>query len=231
MPPLNSRIWRRYGQLRIYVSAGDQPVGWCDPRTGRFQISQANRRDEFWAAIRAECGRLTLSGQIAGPVLPPEASAPTHQRLPADRPRHPARRPARHPARRPARHPARRPARHPARRPARHPARRPARHPARSPAACLPAQPARARPARARPARGRPGPQPPRRIGQRPGPGTAPRASAADRRGRTVRDSHASTVVRGGSPRRTHRRPAAQPVGRPLWLARPARSAGRPARR
>ena len=86
MPPLNSRVWRRYGQLRIYVSAGDQPVGWCDPRTGRFQISQANRRDEFWAAIRAECGRLTLSGQIAEPVLPPEASAPTHPRLPAGLP-------------------------------------------------------------------------------------------------------------------------------------------------
>ena len=83
MPPLNSRVWRRYGQLRIYVSAGDQPVGWCDPRTGRFQISQTDRRDEFWAAIRTRCQRLTLAGEIAEPVLPPEASATTRQHQPA----------------------------------------------------------------------------------------------------------------------------------------------------
>ena len=131
MPPLNSRIWRRYGQLRIYVSAGDQPVGWCDPRTGRFQISQANRRDEFWAAIRAECGRLTLAGQIAGPVLPPEASAPTHQRLPADRPgTQPADRPGTQPADRPGTQPADRPGTQPADRPGTQPADRPGTQPA-----------------------------------------------------------------------------------------------------
>jgi hypothetical protein len=28
MPPLNSRVWRRYGQLRIYVPAADDPAGW-----------------------------------------------------------------------------------------------------------------------------------------------------------------------------------------------------------
>ena len=83
MPPLNSRVWRRYGQLRIYVSAGDQPVGWCDPRSGRFQISQTDRRDEFWAAIRTRCQRLTLAGEIAEPVLPVEASATTRQHPPA----------------------------------------------------------------------------------------------------------------------------------------------------
>ena len=83
MPPLNSRVWRRYGQLRIYVSAGDQPVGWCDPRSGLFQISQTDRRDGFWAVIRARCQRLTLAGEIAEPVLPVEASAITRPHPPA----------------------------------------------------------------------------------------------------------------------------------------------------
>ena len=86
MPPLRSRVWRRYGQVRIYVSAGHQPVGWCDLATGRFQISQADRRDEFWAEVRAEGQRLALAGQIAEPVLPPEASAAARQHPHADRP-------------------------------------------------------------------------------------------------------------------------------------------------
>ena len=84
MPPLSSRVWRRYGQLRIYVSAGDQPVGWCDPRTGQFEINEAARREEFWAAVRAECRRLALAGQVAEPVLPPEASAAARQQPPPD---------------------------------------------------------------------------------------------------------------------------------------------------
>ncbi len=83
MPPLSSRVWRRPGQLRIYVSAGDQPVGWCDPRTGRFQISQTGRRDEFWVAIRTRCQSLALAGEIAEPVLPVEASPATRQHPPA----------------------------------------------------------------------------------------------------------------------------------------------------
>ena len=44
MPALNSRVWRRYGQLRIYVSAGDQAVGWFEPLSGRSQLSQRRRR-------------------------------------------------------------------------------------------------------------------------------------------------------------------------------------------
>lgn len=77
MPPLNSRVWRRYGQLRIYVSDGDQPVGWFDPGTGRSEISQASRRDEFWVTVRAECQRLSLDGRFTELALPPQASAAT----------------------------------------------------------------------------------------------------------------------------------------------------------
>ena len=74
MSPLNSRVWRRYGQLRIYVSADNGPVGWFDPRTGRFQLSQPGLRDEFWAEVRAECQRLLADGHIKEPAFPPEAS-------------------------------------------------------------------------------------------------------------------------------------------------------------
>jgi Nuclease-related domain len=74
MSPLNSRVWRRYGQLRIYVSADNGPVGWCDPRTGRFQLSQPGLRDEFWAEVRAECQRLLADGHIKESAFPPEAN-------------------------------------------------------------------------------------------------------------------------------------------------------------
>lgn len=74
MPPLNSRVWRRYGQLRIYVSADRDPVGWFDPHTGRSQLSQPRWHDEFWAAVRAECQRLSADGQIGEPEFPAEAS-------------------------------------------------------------------------------------------------------------------------------------------------------------
>jgi hypothetical protein len=76
MPPLNSRVWRRYGQLRIYVSADNGPVGWFDPRTGRSQLSQPGLHDEFWAAVRAECRRLSADGHIQAPVFPPGARFP-----------------------------------------------------------------------------------------------------------------------------------------------------------
>jgi hypothetical protein len=74
MSPLNSRVWRRYGQLRIYVSADNGPAGWFDPPTGRFQLSQPGLRDEFWAEVRAECQRLLADGHITEPEFPPEAS-------------------------------------------------------------------------------------------------------------------------------------------------------------
>lgn len=76
MPPLKTRVWRRYGQLRIYVSADDDPVGWFDPRTGRSQLSQPHLGDAFWAAVRAECQRLSADGHIEKLALPPEAGPP-----------------------------------------------------------------------------------------------------------------------------------------------------------
>jgi hypothetical protein len=74
MHPLHSRVWRRYGQLRIYVSADNDPVGWFDPRTGRSRLSQPRLGGEFWAAVRAECERLVADGHIREPAFPPEAS-------------------------------------------------------------------------------------------------------------------------------------------------------------
>jgi nuclease-like protein len=81
MPALNSRVWQRYGQLRIYISAGDEAVGWFDPRSGRSQLSQPDRCDEFWAIVRSECQRLLQHGTIteAEAGTPPDApvSAPS----------------------------------------------------------------------------------------------------------------------------------------------------------
>jgi len=74
MHSLNSRVWRRYGQLRIYVSAGHDPVGWFDPRTGRSRLSQPGLRDEFWAAARTECQRLSADGHLRELAFPPGAS-------------------------------------------------------------------------------------------------------------------------------------------------------------
>jgi hypothetical protein len=90
MPPLNSRVWRRYGQLRIYVSADNGPVGWFDPRTGRSQLRQPGLRDEFWAAVRAECGRLLADGHIQAPVFPPGARFPPEASSAASGPPSPA---------------------------------------------------------------------------------------------------------------------------------------------
>jgi hypothetical protein len=74
MPPLNSRVWRRYGQLRVYVSADNEPVGWFDPSTGRSHLSRPDMHDGFWAAVRAECQQLLRDGQISESALPPEVS-------------------------------------------------------------------------------------------------------------------------------------------------------------
>ncbi len=78
MPPLTSRVWRRYGQLRIYVSADNDPVGWFDPRTGRSHLSRPDMHDGFWAAVRAECQQLLRDGQISESALPPAVSAAAH---------------------------------------------------------------------------------------------------------------------------------------------------------
>jgi Nuclease-related domain len=80
---VTTRVWQRYGQLRIYVLAGDladaAEVGWCDPRSGRFALSRPERADEFWAEVAAECQRLQQDGRLGRPVLPDALAA----RLPA----------------------------------------------------------------------------------------------------------------------------------------------------
>ena len=83
MSSVTTRVWQRYGQLRIYVLAGDLAgegeVGWCDPRSGRFALSRPERADEFWAEVAAECQRLLADGRLDRPVLPAALAA----RLPA----------------------------------------------------------------------------------------------------------------------------------------------------
>src|SRR2546430_4334157 len=75
MPVPTARVWRRYGHLRIYISAGDVELGWCDPRSGRFQLHQPAMADDFWLAVRAECRRLLEEGQLANTALPAAATA------------------------------------------------------------------------------------------------------------------------------------------------------------
>ncbi|HEV3066444.1 MAG TPA: nuclease-related domain-containing protein [Streptosporangiaceae bacterium] len=70
MPVTRTRTWERYGQLRIYVSAGDDELGWCDPRTGRFQLTRPAMAAVFWSAIRDECQRLFREGRLAEALLP-----------------------------------------------------------------------------------------------------------------------------------------------------------------
>ena len=73
-----TRVWQRYGQLRIYVSAGDLDVGWCDPESGRFHLGHPGMQAEFWTAIRAECQRLLQDGRLHNAALP-QAPAPLEQ--------------------------------------------------------------------------------------------------------------------------------------------------------
>jgi Nuclease-related domain len=79
MPVPTARVWRRYGQLRIYISSGDIELGWCDPRSGRFQLHQPEKAEDFWLAVRAECRRLLKDGQLADTALPPAAIAESGQ--------------------------------------------------------------------------------------------------------------------------------------------------------
>jgi nuclease-like protein len=65
-----ARVWRRYGQLRIYISVADVELGWCDPRSGRFQLHQPAMAEDFWLAVRAECRRLLAEGRLADVALP-----------------------------------------------------------------------------------------------------------------------------------------------------------------
>jgi hypothetical protein len=77
MSSLTVRVWRRYGQMRMYVSAADRQVGWYDPRTGRFELTEQDLAAQFWAAALAECDRLISAGKLTERVLPP-APPPAH---------------------------------------------------------------------------------------------------------------------------------------------------------
>jgi len=65
MPVPTARVWRRYGHLRIYVSAGEVELGWYDPRSGRFQLHQPSLAEDFWTAVHAECRHLSQEGRLA----------------------------------------------------------------------------------------------------------------------------------------------------------------------
>jgi hypothetical protein len=74
MPVPTARVWRRYGQLRIYVSAAGVELGWCDPRSGRFQLHEPAMAADFWLAVRAECQHLLGTGLLADVTLPAAAA-------------------------------------------------------------------------------------------------------------------------------------------------------------
>jgi Nuclease-related domain len=71
MSSLTVQVWRRYGQLRIYVSEADRKIGWYDPRNGRFELAEEDMAPQFWAAALAECDRLISAGKLTERVLPP----------------------------------------------------------------------------------------------------------------------------------------------------------------
>src|SRR5436305_10789423 len=75
MPVPVARVWRRYGHLRIYISAGEVELGWCDPRSGRFQLKQPAMAEDFWSAVRAECRRLLREGRLDSAAVSEEAIA------------------------------------------------------------------------------------------------------------------------------------------------------------
>ena len=68
---MTTRVWQRYGQLRIYVLAAGLEVGWSDPRSGRFVLKRPELEEAFWAEVQAECQRLRRDGRLAGPAVPP----------------------------------------------------------------------------------------------------------------------------------------------------------------
>jgi len=68
--PLRSRVWQRHGQLRLYISGDGLDVGWCDPRTGRFELHQPALEPEFWRAVQAGCDQLLQDGRLREAVIP-----------------------------------------------------------------------------------------------------------------------------------------------------------------
>ncbi len=77
---MTTRVWQRYGRLRIYVSIGDLEAGWSEPRTGRFVLARPDLEQAFWAEVEAECQRLRRDGRL-GPEAPDRRPADTE---PAD---------------------------------------------------------------------------------------------------------------------------------------------------
>jgi Nuclease-related domain len=77
-----TNVWQRFGQLRIYVVIDDLPVGWSDPRTGRFALSQPELAPAFWAEVETACQQLRRAGRLTGPPVPPqpERSEPSGRR-------------------------------------------------------------------------------------------------------------------------------------------------------
>jgi hypothetical protein len=55
---LGAKVWRRYGNARIYVSQGAETVGWYDLRTGVHQLDVPGLAAPFWETVHAECRRL-----------------------------------------------------------------------------------------------------------------------------------------------------------------------------
>ncbi|MDL4815228.1 hypothetical protein [Actinomadura opuntiae] len=80
MDDLEAKVWRRYGHLRIYVSRGEQKVGWYDVRTGRHEIDLPELAAPFWDAVRTECHNLNEPPpSIPGPphlIAPPPPANP-----------------------------------------------------------------------------------------------------------------------------------------------------------
>lgn len=79
MAPLRSRVWQRHGQLRLYISGDGLDVGWCDPRTGRFELHQPALELEFWQAVHVGCDQLLRDGRLREAVIhtpvPPRMTA------------------------------------------------------------------------------------------------------------------------------------------------------------
>lgn len=78
---MTTRVWQRYGRLRIYVLSGDLEVGWSEPRSGRFLLTRPELEQAFWAEVEAECQRLREDGRLTGAARPakPREQADTHR--------------------------------------------------------------------------------------------------------------------------------------------------------
>lgn len=67
MSDLEVRVWRRYGNLRLYLARGEVKVGWYDVRTGAHEIETPADGALFWETVRSECARLGEEVKAAVP--------------------------------------------------------------------------------------------------------------------------------------------------------------------